>query len=149
MTPEAPVELVSDAVHVQLSRLVLESAWRVDVGRAYTLHELFVEEGVLEVDRPYRGWSEIQAWGAHLEKTKPYEGIRHSTSNMRFTRSGQDAAGRDTASGVTMLTVFLADDDGCATTIPWVVGEDHDSFVLTDQGWRFTHRSWVQLFQRT
>jgi hypothetical protein len=30
---------------VQLSRLVIEAAWRVDLGSADTLHGLFVEDG--------------------------------------------------------------------------------------------------------
>jgi len=47
--------LVTDADHAQLSRLVTESAWRVDLGRADTLHELFVDDGELEVDRT-AGW---------------------------------------------------------------------------------------------
>jgi len=32
--------LVSEADHVQLSRLVTEHAWRADNGRAVTIHEL-------------------------------------------------------------------------------------------------------------
>jgi hypothetical protein len=34
---------VTDADYLQLSRLVIEAAWRVDVGRADTPHELFVD----------------------------------------------------------------------------------------------------------
>ena len=47
-------QLVSDADHVALERLVTEAAWRVDDGRSDTLHELFyvtsaIEEGVVGV----------------------------------------------------------------------------------------------------
>ena len=141
-------ELVSDADHVRLSRLVTESALRVDLGQADTLHELFVEDGELEVDRIYRGRNEIKGWGEALIAANLYPGIRHLTSNHRFVTTGPDAEGRDTAAGTTVLTVFLQDKDGRATTRPFAVGEDHDRFVRTDDGWRFTHRSWQQLFSR-
>jgi hypothetical protein len=147
----APVplaELVTDADHVQLSRLVTESAWRVDLGRADTLHELFVDDGELEVDRAYRGREQIRDWGRAIEDAKSYPGIRHLASNMRFAATGTDTEGRDTAEGTTVLTVFLNSTEGHTTSTPWVVGEDHDRFVRTTDGWRFTHRSWVQLFAR-
>lgn len=136
--------LVSDADHVSLSRLVMESAWRVDLGRAATLYELFV------ADRTYFGHEEIRAWGQVIEDTNPYPGIRHLTSNMRFayTGTGTDSAGRDTAEGTTVLTVFVNDETGRPTAMPWGVGEDHDRFVRTEAGWRFTRRTWVQLFSR-
>jgi hypothetical protein len=38
---------VGDVDHLQLSRLVVEAAWRVDLGTADTLYELFVENGTL------------------------------------------------------------------------------------------------------
>jgi hypothetical protein len=38
---------VAAADYVELSRLVIEAAWRVDIGRADTLHELFTDDGVL------------------------------------------------------------------------------------------------------
>ena len=50
------------------------------------------------------------------------------------------------AEGVTILTVFMDDENHSA--VPWVVGEDHDRFVRTAQGWRFKSRRWTQLFAR-
>jgi hypothetical protein len=64
-------------------------------------------------------------------------------SNMRFV-----ATGADRAEGTTVLTVYLDNNGDWATSVPWVVGEDHDRFVRTEHGWRFAHRSWVQLFTR-
>jgi hypothetical protein len=140
--------LVSDADHLSLSRLVIESGWRVDAGQASTLHELFVDDGVLDIGQPAQGREAIRAWGQELERNNPYPGIRHLGSNMRFVATGTDADGRDTAEGVTLLTVHLNDADGRPVSTPWGVGEDHDRFVRTDAGWRFTHRSWTQLFSR-
>ncbi|MGW5557359.1 nuclear transport factor 2 family protein [Micromonospora sp. NPDC003944] len=140
--------LVSDADHLSLSRLVEESAWRVDAGQAGTLHELFVDDGVLDLGQPAQGRNAIRAWGEELDRNNPYPGIRHLASNMRFVATGADTDGRDTAEGVTVLTVYLNDADGRPITTPWVVGEDHDRFARTDAGWRFTHRTWTQLFSR-
>jgi hypothetical protein len=36
---------VSNTDYVQLSLLVTEAAWRVDIGQADTFHELFVDDG--------------------------------------------------------------------------------------------------------
>ncbi len=60
---------------------------------------------------------------------------------MRFTVIGDNEA-----EGVTILTVFMDDDTN--SSIPWVVGEDHDRFVRTEQGWKFKSRRWKQLFAR-
>jgi hypothetical protein len=54
---------VTDADYVQLSRLVIEAAWRVDVGRADTLHELFVDDGTLAIgDGTLQGREQIRQW---------------------------------------------------------------------------------------
>lgn len=140
--------LVSDADHLSLSRLVGESAWRVDSGQASTVYELFTEDGVLDIGKPCRGSDAIRTWGQELERNNPYPGIRHLASNMRFVATGVDTDGRDTAEGVTVLTVYVNDAGGRPISIPWGVGEDHDQFVRTNAGWRFTHRTWVQLFSR-
>jgi hypothetical protein len=41
-----PEQLVDDIDHMQLTRLVTEVAWRIDHGKADTVHELFVDDGV-------------------------------------------------------------------------------------------------------
>jgi hypothetical protein len=67
--------------------------------------------------------------------------IRHVAGNMRFV-----AVDDNTAEGVTVLTVFMDDETG--SPVPWGVGEDHDRFVRTHEGWRFASRRWEQLFAR-
>jgi SnoaL-like domain len=135
-------QLVSDADHVALERLVTEAAWRVDDGTSDTLNELFTADGVLVLgNNELIGREAIKAWGHELEEEKTYKCIRHVASNMRFV-----AVGENEAEGVTILTVFM--DDETHSAVPWVVGEDHDHFVRTDEGWRFKSRRWVQLFAR-
>ena len=135
-------QLVSDADHLALERLVTEAAWRVDEGRSDTLHELFTDDGVLVLgDSALRGREAIHAWGRQLEDARTYKCIRHVAGNMRFA-----VVDEREAEGVTVLTVFMDDDTHSA--IPWLVGEDHDRFVRTEQGWRFKSRRWTQLFAR-
>jgi hypothetical protein len=137
-------ELVSDADHVQLSRLVIEAAWRVDLGRSDTLYELFSASGELDLgETTMRGQEQIHEWGRAVVAADAYPGIRHAASNMRFV-----ATGADSADGTTILTVYMDTSADWATSVPWVVGEDRDRFVRTAAGWRFAHRSWVQLFTR-
>src|SRR5512138_1037831 len=126
--------LVSDVDHVQLERLVTEAAWRVDDGRSDTLSELFTPDGELVLGGTrYRGRDAIRDWGRKLEEARTYRLIRHVASNMRFT-----VIDANTAEGVTVLTVYMDDEKG--SSVPWVVGEDHDRFSRTEEGWRFASR---------
>lgn len=137
------MELVSDADHVELERLVTEAAWRVDEGKSDTLHELFAHDGELVIgETAFKGPAAIREWGRQLEAAQTYKCIRHVVSNMRFVRIDDD-----TAEGVTVLTVFM--DDLTSGTVPWLVGEDHDRFVRVDGRWRFAARHWKQLFARS
>jgi hypothetical protein len=138
----AAPQLVSDADHLALERLVIEAAWRVDDGRSDTLDELFTEDGVLVLGSiVLSGRGAIRAWGRQLEDARTYKCIRHVAGNMRFI-----VVDEGEAEGVTILTVFM--DDEAHSAVPWVVGEDHDRFVRTEQGWRFKSRRWTQLFAR-
>ena len=149
------MQLVSDSDHVQLSRLVIEAAWRVDAGHADTLHELFADEGELILPATWsngklivpetslRGREAIHEWGQRLVEEKTFRCIRHVCGNMRFVADGPDAA-----EGKTILTVYVAAGSAPATTLPFQVGEDHDRFVRTERGWRLASRRWLELFGR-
>lgn len=137
-------ELVSETDHVQLSRLVTEYAWRADNGRADTIHELYIDDGELIVGpTPLRGREAILEWGRELVANAPWRSIRHVCGNMRFVIDGPDAA-----EGTIILTVFMVAGEEPATTQPFSVGEDHDRFVRTEEGWRIVSRRWVELFAR-
>ena len=57
-------QLVSDADHVSLSRLVVELSWRIDHGQADRVWELFVADGVLDTSgTPLVGHDAIREWG--------------------------------------------------------------------------------------
>jgi SnoaL-like protein len=136
--------LVGEADYVQLSRLVIEHAWRVDNGRADTVHELYVDDGELVVPpAPVRGRQALREWGQRIVQAPAWRSIRHVCGNMRFVTDGAD-----TAEGTTLLTVFMVAGPGAGTTLPWSVGEDHDRFVRTEVGWKLVSRHWVELFTR-
>jgi len=151
-TAEQPV---SDTDYIQLNRLVIEAVWRIDLGRADTYHELFVEDGelilppttdrgrVVVPETTLRGRQAIHEWGRRLLEAQPFGTIRHVCGNMRFVADGANAA-----VGRTILTVFMVAGPGASTTLPWRVGEDHDRFRRTEQGWRIASRRWVELFSR-
>jgi len=137
-------KLVSEADYVELSRLVIEHGWRTDHGRADTVHELYVDEGELTIGpTPLRGHDSILEWGRQLVENPPWRSIRHVCGNMRFVYDGDNAA-----LGTTVLTVFMVAGEQPATTAPFNVGEDHDRFARTVQGWKFVSRRWVELFAR-
>lgn len=137
-------QLVTALDHVEISRVVTEHAWRVDHGRADTVHELYVDEGELIVPpTPLRGRPAIYEWGQRLMADSRWRTIRQVCSNMRFI-----ADGLYSAEGTTVTTVFMVAERSATTTIPWMVGEYHDRFVRTHDGWKLVSRRWVELFTR-
>jgi len=46
------------------------------------------------------------------------------------------------------MSVYMAAGDEPARPVPWSVGEDHDRFVRTGQGWRLVRRQWIEHFGR-
>ena len=143
-TSLTPDRLVSETDHVQLSRLVTEHAWKIDNGHADTIHELYVDDGELILPPgPVRGHNALREWGRQIVDHTPWQTIRHVCANMRFIYDGDNAA-----IGTTVLTVFMVTGEQASTTVPYNVGEDHDRFVRTEQGWRFASRRWVELFVR-
>jgi len=136
--------LVSESDYIALSRLVTEHATRNDSGHADTIYELYADDGELDIGTgTLHGHDAIREWGRKLVNAPPWRIIRHAASNMRFVYDGPDAA-----EGITILTVFMVAGSNAATTLPWNVGEDHDRFVRTPDGWRFASRHWVNLFSR-
>jgi hypothetical protein len=140
---DASHQPVSESDYVELPRLVVEHAWRTDNGRADTLHELWADDGELDLGSTVLGGRQaIADWGRQLVESPPWLTIHHVCGNMRFMMDGPDAA-----VGSTILIVFV-DTNGTKSSIPFNVGEDHDRFVRTEQGWRFASRRWVELYHR-
>jgi hypothetical protein len=135
-----PEQLVSDADHLSLSRLVAEISWRIDHGQADLVWELFVPDGVLDTGgTPLVGHDAIRNWGQ--ARAASAVRTRHICSGMRFIDRGD---GR--ATGSTLLAVFMHDGEGRGPAVPAVVGEDTDEFVRTGAGWRFVSRTFETMF---
>ena len=137
-------ELVSDADYLQLARLVTEHVWRVDNGHADTVFELNTGDAELALvgPEPLRGRDAIREWGLDIASNPPWNTIRHVVSDMHFVNDGPDAG-----HGTHLVTAFM-DADGTRSSVPWNLGEDHDRFVRTEEGWRIASRSFVSLFER-
>jgi hypothetical protein len=137
-----PGQLVGDADHLQLARLVTEISWRIDHGMADRVDELFVDEGEMVLGQTtMRGREEIREWGR--KRAGAASTSRHVCANMRFVADGDDMA-----EGTTLITQYLSEGEGPGTTLPAAVGEDRDRFVRTGHGWRFVSRSFDLLFVR-
>ena len=143
LTPsEGGRSLVSDVDHLQLSRLLIEFGWRVDNGKAQTIHELFTDDGELTIGAVNAvGRDAIRAWGLAIDNRQ--NGIHHVVSNPRFI-----SAGLDSARGTSTLTAYLKPDGNSSSTMPAAVGEDRDEFVRVSGEWRFKSRRWITLFSR-
>jgi SnoaL-like domain len=88
---------------------------------------------------PLVGQDEIRRWGE--ERSQSSAKTRHICSGMRFNYDGPDKA-----VGSTLLTVFIGEEPKVSAAIPSVVGEDHDEFVRTPEGWLFASRRFEVLF---
>lgn len=131
---------VSDADHVQLTRLLMEVIWRVDHGKARTVYELFAKDGELNVGSKNRGQDAIRAWGLALDNQK--NDVYHVLGNPRFINAGPNRA-----RGTSTLTVYKRPNNSGAATVPiMALGEDQDEFVRTTRGWRFRSRKWVSFY---
>jgi hypothetical protein len=126
--------------YTKLSRLVTEISWRIDHGQAETVWELFTPDGSMNTSgTPIVGHDALREWGKTRDKSDTKS--RHLCTGMRFT-----AVEADKATGSTILTVFMGKKGLIGSSIPAVVGEDHDEFVRTPDGWRFVSRTFETHF---
>jgi hypothetical protein len=133
--------LVSDADHIELSRLIIEFAYQLDHLQASTVYELCAEDVELRTGpEPVIGIEAVKAWGKEFDETDPLHGIRHVCGNFRFIDDGNG-----TARGISFLTAYYTAKDQPQTTVPFAFGEDQDTFVRTQDGWRLRERVWVPL----
>ena len=101
---------------------------------------MFIPTGTLDAGGDSLvGHDEIRSWGE--ERSQGSVKTRHICSGMRF-----DYDGPDKAVGSTLLTVFMGEESKTSAPIPSVVGEDHDEFVRTAEGWLFASRRFEVLF---
>ena len=122
-------------------RLSLQFGLYNDTGRFRELADLFVDDGVLvrplAPDLPLVGRDAI--FRDFADKLRGFT-VRHVFTNILI-----DVGSKERASGITYFTVYRQEfvpEAGAAFDFEGIVylGEYHDEFCRTSQGWRFTRR---------
>jgi len=129
-------------------RLINEYARRVDFGEAARIADLFTEDATWEGDQVFEGRERIRQWfTGRQEVTRRVS--RHVCTNVIVeVLSPTEARSHcyminyrhDRAEGDDSLPV--------PTEVPKYVGELHDEFRLTDEGWLFSRRRVTVAFLR-
>jgi hypothetical protein len=131
-------------------RLIVDYARFVDFGEASRIAELFTEDGVWESEG-----LRMEGRSAIREGFARREGVRRRVSRHVCTNVAVDVVSADEARGLCYLVNYRFDrregDDPAAPVpagAPKYVGEYHDRFVRSAEGWRFAHRSCTLGFVR-
>lgn len=130
-------------------RLIMEYARRVDFGNASAIADLFTEDGLWTgTDLRLDGREEIRAWFTERERLSRRVS-RHLCVNVMV-----DVRSEDEADSVSFLVNYRHDRRDGATgpvpmEVPKYVGELHDTFRRTPDGWRFASRRVEVAFVRT
>jgi ketosteroid isomerase-like protein len=124
-------------------RLSIAFANNIDRGDYPAVLDLFAEDAVLDrMGTIIRGRSALSAW-LH---SRPEDILtRHVCTNIEIAQNGPAAA-----EGRTYFTFYKAAGtaDGCEIDGPEMIGEYHDSFILTVQGWKILKRKITVVFRR-
>lgn len=135
------VEPTEQAVQRECTELVLDYAYYRDRRQADAVADLFASDGILEVpDGKYLGQEAIRE---RLSSSDKAPVTRHMMSTIRiFPESATSAR------GVSYATIYMADDGALPITLKdfAAVGEYHDTFVLTQRGWKISQRKFVRVF---
>lgn len=129
-------------------RLIAEYARRVDFGEAAAIADLFTEDGRWEGDQVFEGQAQIREWFEGRQALTRRISRHVCTNVIVEVISPTEARGHcymvnyrhDRAEGDESLPV--------PTEVPKYVGELHDEFRLTDDGWRFSSRRVSVAFRR-
>lgn len=131
-------------------RLIVEYSRRVDFGDAAGIADLFVQDGVWSgVELTLTGREEIRAWFTRRQ------GLARRVSRHVCTNIGVDVLSEAEARATSYLINYRHDrPDGdrsmpAPARVPKYVGECHDRFALTEDGWRFARRRVDVAFART
>jgi ketosteroid isomerase-like protein len=124
-------------------RLSIAFANAIDRRDYPALLDLFADAAVVDrMGTIIRGRSALSAW---LESRPADIVTRHVCSNIEIVQRGPE-----TAEGLTYFTFYKAGAaaDICEVDGPELVGEYHDAFVLTEQGWKIQSRKITVIFKR-
>ena len=140
-----------DRIRVERSceRLINEYSRLVDFGEAASVADLFTEDATWEgTDLLLTGREEIRAWFAKREA------VARRVSRHVFTNVMIDVTSPTEATGLSYMINYRHDRTEGDESLPVVMevpkwmGEAHDTFRLTDDGWRFASRRVEPAFMR-
>lgn len=130
-------------------RLIVEYARRVDFGEAATVADLFTEDGRWEgTELLLEGREAIRNWFRERQE------IQRRVSRHVCTNVAIDVLSATEATGLCYMLDYRHDRREGDLTLPVpaehpkYMGELHDRFRLTDDGWRFSARTVTVAFQR-
>jgi hypothetical protein len=142
-------ELDRMLVERSCERLIMEYSRLVDFGEAAAVAALFTEDARWEgTDLLLTGRGEIRAW---FERR---EGIARRVSRHVFTNVMIDVVSPTEATGLSYMINYRHDREEGDESLPVVmevpkwIGEAHDTFRLTDDGWRYSSRRVEPAFMR-
>lgn len=133
-----PASYAAD-VYRDCINLVTDYAYHRDRFDATEFSNLFTEEASLSVGgQTWEGRSNIRARIEGLDKSGS---IRHLMSTIRI-----EPIDELHASGVSYATIYTAAAGSNSTEGFAIIGEYHDSFTLTDDGWKISNRELKSVF---
>ncbi|MFK7863752.1 MAG: nuclear transport factor 2 family protein [Pseudohongiellaceae bacterium] len=127
------IAVAQESVYWACSNLVTDYAFHRDQFNAEEFANLFTEDASLTVvNQTWVGRSEISQ---RIEDLKTGSTIRHEMSTIRIVPIDENHA-----TGVSYATIYAAP-EGITTVNGFVLmGEYHDEFVRTSDGWRISKR---------
>lgn len=121
------------------SNLVTDYAYHRDQFNAEQFANLFTEDASLTVvNQTWNGRMEIKQ---RIEDLKTGSTIRHEMSTIRIV-----PVDADHATGVSYATIYAAPAGVNTVSGFALMGEYHDEFVRTDEGWKFSKRELISKY---
>lgn len=135
----SPVSYAADDVYWACSNLVTDYAYHRDNFNAREFSELFTEDASLTVvNQTWVGRADIEQ---RIEGLKTGSTIRHEMSTIRIIPIDADHA-----TGVSYVTIYSAPAGETSVKGFSLMGEYHDEFVRTSEGWKFSKRVLVSKY---
>lgn len=120
--------------------LVNEYAWRLDHQRWHEISDLCTDDVVLWIRRrEIVGKAGLAEWAARRAAKEETRRTLHQMTNLRL-----EAVDEDHSTGVAALVLHIAKGGGSSTYVD-LVGDYHDEYVRTADGWRFRRRRLVNI----
>jgi ketosteroid isomerase-like protein len=135
--PVPPAIPIED--RLAIGDLVTEYAWLLDHRRWHEVADLCTDDAVLTIrGREIRGRPGLAEWAEHRAANK----ARRTQHQMTLLRL--EAVSPDVVTGTAALVLHVAK-AGHGGTYVDLVGQYHDEYVRTTEGWRFRRRHLINI----